>query len=573
MSSSSNLVIPSNVNPGAPRQAKRKRLLKACAPCNKSKRRCDGTAPCQNCTFAGKNCIYTDSSGREVPPPNPQPQPPPILDAPHALSHPASLSHQHPSAHLGPVDPRFRSDRMLPPLPYSYQHGSPQQYLPFGAGVPPPRAMAGTVSDPIPTNAFVAKLNMGIEPIVVQELVNIFFSHVHPYNAMFHRPTFLSHLGLGRVPLYLLNSMLALAAPHYPPFQSDNSTPRWHAGDRFAQQSIRELFDDQGNLNYNAARRAGDELEVTQALVCLDLHEATRRRPSHPNNSYLALATEILVSLGVPDWDVVSEEPPPTYALSPSLDTSSDYRTTWRRRECLRRTLWVVHYANMLATAFSNSPVKYKELDVRLYLPVDEGIFDMMIPDDTIPEYLTIPKDGRPSRMYISEVGHLLRMTSIYSQMVGFVAESQRLDQLDTAQQNRWRGSVEANIRSHESALANWEASLPPRLRLNEENVKMHISSLELGISNGAWAYMYMHSLAKCALIALYNMNISDVSSDAATLAQRRKEESARVYDELIWVLKSYGARGRSNIYMATLLFVRILLLFSDSRVFASGIC
>ncbi|EGN96588.1 hypothetical protein SERLA73DRAFT_184665 [Serpula lacrymans var. lacrymans S7.3] len=50
---------------------KRKRLAKACDACHKSKRRCDGTAPCSNCTFASKKCTYTDASGRPVPAPRP----------------------------------------------------------------------------------------------------------------------------------------------------------------------------------------------------------------------------------------------------------------------------------------------------------------------------------------------------------------------------------------------------------------------------------------------------------------------------------------------------------------------
>ncbi|KAI5121614.1 hypothetical protein M0805_001146 [Coniferiporia weirii] len=76
---------------------KRKRLVKACDPCHKSKRRCDGTAPCGNwwdyshdflntsasltkllCAssyFASKDCTYTDSSGRPVAAPNaPRPE-------------------------------------------------------------------------------------------------------------------------------------------------------------------------------------------------------------------------------------------------------------------------------------------------------------------------------------------------------------------------------------------------------------------------------------------------------------------------------------------------------------------
>jgi len=133
-----------------------------------------------------------------------------------------------------------------------------------------------------------------------------------------------------------------------------------------------------GTLRHNA--RDGDELEIAQALVILALHEAVMRRPSHGYSKYYTMATEILVNLGVPDWDV-GEEPPPSYALSRKTSMNSlDYRTTWRRRECLRRKLWVLHFSNMLGTAFAETAVKYKELDVRLYLPVDDGVFDMLIP-------------------------------------------------------------------------------------------------------------------------------------------------------------------------------------------------
>lgn len=71
------------------------------------------------------------------------------------------------------VDPRIRLDRTLPPLPYVYQPSPPQGYHSYGSGpLLPPTRPHGLVSDPVPVNAFVAKLNMDIEPIVVRDLVN-----------------------------------------------------------------------------------------------------------------------------------------------------------------------------------------------------------------------------------------------------------------------------------------------------------------------------------------------------------------------------------------------------------------
>lgn len=36
----------------------------------------------------------------------------------------------------------------------------------------------------------------------------------------------------------------------------------------------------------------------------------------------------------------------------------------------------------------------------------------------------------------------------------------------------------------------------------------MHISNLDYGVSNGAWAYIFMHALAKCGLLSLYSVRL-----------------------------------------------------------------
>lgn len=48
---------------------KRKRLAKACSACHKNKRRCDGFAPCSNCEFSARPCIYLNAQGEQIPPP------------------------------------------------------------------------------------------------------------------------------------------------------------------------------------------------------------------------------------------------------------------------------------------------------------------------------------------------------------------------------------------------------------------------------------------------------------------------------------------------------------------------
>lgn len=106
-----------------PDRPKRKRLAKACDACHKSKRRCDGTAPCSNCFFASKQCTYTDSSGRAVSAPRVAAiGPSSITDS---GQHPVGMGHPISSqdAHSGTAFPHG-------PQQSSYGHAGPPYYLP-----------------------------------------------------------------------------------------------------------------------------------------------------------------------------------------------------------------------------------------------------------------------------------------------------------------------------------------------------------------------------------------------------------------------------------------------------------
>lgn len=214
---------------------------------------------------------------------------------------------------------------------------------------------------------------------------------VHPFSMMIHRPTFLSRLGYGRVPGYLLNSILALAAPfssHPSIRKASRDSPQWQSGQIFGELAQREMFDENDVFRFGEGNREGQELELCQALICLGFHYAAMRPIGYSQSPHFAIASEILNALGVPDWGV--GEDPASHSTSRSLSATSAsneaaYRAKWRRRECLRRTFWVVHFINLGATTFAFKPMPYRCLDVRLYLPVDDGVFDLVVPDDTVP--------------------------------------------------------------------------------------------------------------------------------------------------------------------------------------------
>ncbi|KIK60356.1 hypothetical protein GYMLUDRAFT_43655 [Collybiopsis luxurians FD-317 M1] len=107
-----------------PDRPKRKRLAKACDACHKSKRRCDGTAPCSNCYFASKPCTYTDASGRAVPAPR--------VAAAGPANAPQHVEFVNSGPHTGVQDahPNTRVGSSRAPPPSSYGHAGPPYYLP-----------------------------------------------------------------------------------------------------------------------------------------------------------------------------------------------------------------------------------------------------------------------------------------------------------------------------------------------------------------------------------------------------------------------------------------------------------
>ncbi|KAJ3891098.1 hypothetical protein GG344DRAFT_77224 [Lentinula edodes] len=113
-----------------PDRPKRKRLARACNSCHKSKRRCDGTAPCSNCYFASKPCIYTDSSGRTVPAPRAA-----VIGPGNIPPNAGTGSNvQHPierTQHMGAQDAHPSiGNRSFRAQHSSYGHAGPPYYLP-----------------------------------------------------------------------------------------------------------------------------------------------------------------------------------------------------------------------------------------------------------------------------------------------------------------------------------------------------------------------------------------------------------------------------------------------------------
>ncbi|KAG6891197.1 hypothetical protein C0995_008449 [Termitomyces sp. Mi166 len=357
---------------------KRKRLAKACDACHKSKRRCDGTAPCSNCYYAVKPCTYTDASGRPVP--APRPFKPERLDSSaqaSTSSNPLLLPLERESdsvqnnAQANIPRKRFRNER--------------------GTAVPTEDISAPSIPIPIMEPSLAAPIDrpppMELDHALTRELTNP--------RLIIHKPTFTAHLAHNRVPSYLLHAMCALAAPlsKQPHLRT---TPTRFAGQRFAQEAQSLMFDGAGRLICERS------LSTAQALCLLQFHDIkTMDGNMRWDSRYHDLAMQLIESLNVYQHDYPTLTPVP----SPEFIQASI------EREAVRRMFWIIHFLDNLASIYFKKPMQgLSEPGRRLRLPVDETTFELGV-HSTLPEYLYLPA----VRMhYSSEFGHLIRVVTIY---------------------------------------------------------------------------------------------------------------------------------------------------------------
>ncbi|QRV74156.1 Fungal specific transcription factor domain [Ceratobasidium sp. AG-Ba] len=574
--------------PGAPPRGKRKRLSKACDSCHKSKRRCDGTSPCANCDFAGKQCVYTDANGRIVPPPRNREE---TEDEHHHHNRPrrhsVSVAHlmthgQHghytddkgagPSYATSPPSPTPVPGLSIP----GHHHLRPEQPpRPFATPISPPpaagwdyhhpypyykRAPAGESADDRarrrydygaadPTGGLYLGLKivsprsssgrlsgekhaLDLDPHLAQELVHLFFANQYPANLMFHRPTFMSALGRGQIPMPLLNGIFALAAP-YSVQPALRTTPSWHCGERFAKAAAAELFDQHGQLALRP------DLAAAQALCLLALHECVMRRPTQ-NDQHMCIAFQIMKDLGVPSMD------DPTAVVFPSEQSSYEH---WVSAECHRRTFWVLYVIELLSSAFTSRPMTFKDSQLKVRLPIDEATFELGFQKDMPPEFLHFPMP--PTISATAELGHLVRVTWIYSTVMNQIME--------TNKKGRPPGPGDSvtvdTIAYSEQCLNQWEASLPERLRFSSDVLHVQMRSFESGGSVGGWLYGYMHALAECTVLGLHELMEVMPNREAARAHSVRQQ---RALDNLTFILASLGHRGRLSQWNATLLLALV---------------
>ncbi|KAJ7504510.1 fungal-specific transcription factor domain-containing protein [Mycena galericulata] len=481
---------------------KRKRLAKACDACHKSKRRCDGTAPCSNCYFASKPCQYTDASGRPVAAPHTGK--PDASKAPRSSSARSKMhSEDVPSTSQVRLetDPRQSRKRVKNDRPNSLH-------------------TLDSSSDSVLVREDAAKDHSAppvLDHALTRELTNLFFTHCHPVRAIIHKPSFSASLSHNRVPSYLLYAICALAAPLSRQPRIRTVPPRL-SGRPFAHEAISLMFDGSGHL------LCDPNLFTAQALCLLMAHDRVNKDIAAPTNlPFRDLALQIVQALGVHNSEHPAITPIPT----------ADFIHASIERESVRRIFWVVHIMDLQLSVYTQRPVSLSDTELRLRLPVDEDSFELAV-HSTLPEYLYLP----PVRtQWVSELGHLIRIMTIYAQA------EHLLNRSDTNQSTL----TELGKRGED-----WASSLPDHLRFSEQNLQVQQSMFETSSNTSAWCFCCMHVYYASFVLALH------VGRNHFSYSTPTSQRPQWTVTRLEMIVKMLGDRAKNSMLLGAFIWTQI---------------
>lgn len=476
---------------------KRKRLSKACDACHKSKRRCDGTAPCSNCYFASKSCTYTDSSGRPVPAPR-------------------NSNHDNANASVPEIPARDQISRPGEPSPPHPPLSTDEEYI-----AAPKRnrsnPTAGTASQLSPTLHKVQQPQSKLlDRDTTHELVNLFFAHCNPHRMIFHKPSFSAELSHNRLPEYLVLVVCAVAAPLSKSVSSTASIARL-AGVPFYEEAVSIMFDNAGRLLSEPC------LATAQALCLMEMHEVAASHSWTKHYKYFDLALRVLeesLEVHVPD----------DKARRPASPTPPDSLDMYIERECSRRCFWLIQLMGWINAIYTYRPLRPRcvEMMATVRLPIDETTFDLAVHwHSATSEFIHAPA---PRTRYASQFGHVLRILSLYSTVQAVVA----MDESTVR---------EAALRDCRKDLEEWDASLSGHLRFSEDNLEKQVSMFDTSSNTGAWCFCFMHALYPCSCLAL------------AEGEGRLAEPVPWVRKQLGMIFDATGTRAKNTILSACVLW------------------
>ncbi|KAL7425105.1 hypothetical protein Q5752_000793 [Cryptotrichosporon argae] len=489
---------------------KRKRLAKACSACHKNKRRCDGFAPCSNCEFSSRPCVYLNAQGEPIPPPR-------TRDSSTAIDKRKDDVHGERAANgtaNGSGEPRDWAERL---------DGWNER-------------KAISLFEAVERN-----------PTLSAELIDIFLTRTPPYAAMFHPATFRHRLYLGQVSPFLLDAVYLLAARlcEHPAFLAcfPPSTPPYLRGEFFAERcraAVDRIWDLRGRWSDEDRRLdAGswEETEFVQACALLAV--------------YYNCTRQALLGLYYNDIALHVLRPGAKGALAQAHAASPiEYHTL---TEIRLRTFWLLMLADMCSAA-NGRPRRLLDYEIaHIPLPGNEahwarwGGAGLGGSEPGRRDTIT-PGTGNwhSEEGQIGELGHIIRILSIFANIMSIA-------------NNGGAGSHEAKhmpAQHYEQALKAWALDLPRHFRFDEVNLNNAVAKLHSPVPETAfsgWAFAYMHAVAESGMFYL-QAAASQAGGGHWTVGRQ-----GQAVDNLAVILDSLGERGRQG----PLMFFPIMVVTS----------
>lgn len=462
---------------------KRKRLQRACVACHKAKRRCDGGLPCSNCDFSGRQCTYSDSQGKTVPPtqrtPSTSTQTFSLTQNPHLWQQqqgPASLpTNSPPSAahHLPPPSPEARS----PPLSRAF---SPQHSLEPSAEMR-------------------------------RSLLSTFFSQLPAYSTTFDEVAFLRDLSTSEVPNVLLYSIYAVSARYQEQTTSPLPGRDRISAETYAKAARRMLYEESPDTGLTMLD--DPQLETSQALCMLAAFELGVGR-SRRASIFMSLCHRIIIDIRLHEGIV-----PPPRRVSSYSETSSSANLA-RRAHC-QRYLGMAWTLDIIIAALSGACPSFRPGEI----DTTRGTFASAV-------------NGTTDEVTSSFI-HTLGAVDVFAQALEYVRRKSDGAGCEMAL-HRWAESLPANLVFDLENLGGASTALqgdllPHRAAAgsNGNGVSRH-SVMSVGAAQN---WTVMHSLAESATFLVSGMNPSPG-------AMSRRDAA---FKNLVMILETMGSQARQS--------------------------
>lgn len=507
---------------------KRKRLAKACSACHvschsimsemshshvqKNKRRCDGFAPCSNCEFSARPCIYLNAQGEQIPPPRTRDSSAtPMNKRTSDDEKPTAVYLERPNAPTnGSSSPEeWRRD---------YRDSASTDVRDW-------RTSGERRSGPFGPIELVER-----DPALQAELLDIALRRTPAYASMFHVPTFNHRLYLNRIQPFLLDALYAIGARlcDNPSFVAafSSEVPSHKRGKVFAERcranldhviEVRQRWSDEER---KMDQGTWEETEFAQSCILLSVFYNSLRE-ARIGFYYLDVAVSVLR----PNSSGQLYPPSPRLNLAPT-----EYCTLMEVRN---RTLWLSVLQDICVAA-SGHPRRLSDQELaHIPLPGPEMYWT---------RYGGMAANGRDPRRrdtitvgtgnwhseegQVGEIGHIVRILIIFANIMAFVNAGSPGPMLAA---------------QYEQALKAWALDLPRNLRFDEVNLSLSVSKLKSpipAVSFTGWAFAYMHAVAECGMFYLQSKHAG------APFAVQRQGQAV---DNLTVMIDALGERGREG--------------------------